>query len=139
MRRKKRRRVLLSNRPNVKELDGLWAECVKARAGYKSERPPYKSKYEGNVLHAHHINGKPNYTLRWDLNNGICVTGGEHFFVAHNTGRAAEFRKRAMIIRGVTEEESSFKAEYSVKVNLFVVKAYLQSQLEVFRGRMCCE
>ena len=129
--RRTRRRVRLSNRPTKIELDALWSEAVKVRAGYKSEHSG-KCKYAGHVLNSHHINGKPNYTLRWDLSNGVCITNGEHRFIAHHAGRCAKFRHWAMVLRGVTEEEAEFKSRGGSKVDTFVMKAYLKAKVAEF-------
>ena len=68
------------------ECDNLWAELVKARAGYKSE---ISGKTEN--LHVHHLRGKANYRLRYDLEGGVCCTGGEHFFGFHVAGRREKY------------------------------------------------
>ena len=58
--------------------DRLWADIIKARAGYKSE---ISGKTEN--LQAHHVHKKPNLALRYSLDNGICLTAGEHLRFAH--------------------------------------------------------
>ena len=106
----------------------LWADCVKAKAGWKSE---LSGKSEG--LHAHHLIGKPNYRLRFHIENGICLTAGEHFFVAHNTGREADFKKRVRLLRGhdIFERLEEF-SHYNGKTDLGGVKVYLQEQLKFY-------
>lgn len=86
----------------VKLCDELWADIIKARAGYKSEYSGKLGKKAGGdeVLNAHHIVGKPNHRLRYDFDNGICLTGGEHKFIAHHTGRQEMFRERVKQIKG---------------------------------------
>lgn len=71
-----------------KQVDKVWADCVKARAGYKSE---ISGKTEN--LHAHHLRGKSSYRLRYELENGVCCTSGEHFFGFHVTGRREGYEK----------------------------------------------
>ena len=65
-----------------KKLDKLWSDRVKERAGYRCERCP-KTDY----LNSHHIIGRINLSLRWNLENGVCLCVGCHKFnqnSAHN-------------------------------------------------------
>ena len=55
------------------QLDKLWAEIVKQRAGYKCE---YCRKT--TYLNTHHIFSRSNLSVRWDLDNGICLCSGHH-------------------------------------------------------------
>ncbi len=87
----------------IKLCDGIWSDIIKAKAGYKSEYSGKLGKQAGGdeILNAHHIVGKPNHRLRYDFDNGICLTGGEHKFIAHHTGRQEMFRERVKEIRGI--------------------------------------
>jgi hypothetical protein len=116
-------------KPKVKELDALWAKAVKLRAKMKSEY----NDIPGN-LHAHHIIGKPTYALRWNLDNGVCITGGQHFFVAHVQGRAQAFKEWALKKRGVTEEQ--LKMTSRNRVDLFATKLYLEQKIKDLEGRI---
>ncbi len=128
MRRKRKR---LSNRPTVAELDALWAKCIKARAGWKSE---YSGKED--CLHSHHIGGKSCHAMRWSLWNGICLTSGEHFFIAHNQGRSQKMRCLAMKIRGVSEEDFDYISNrQSFGKDKFAVKEYLKRKLYLYENR----
>ena len=63
-----------SSRKKLKDnLDVLWAELVKKRAGYKCERSG-KTGY----LNSHHIFSRSNLSVRWDLDNGVCLNAGWH-------------------------------------------------------------
>ncbi len=63
-----------SSRKKLKDiLDVLWAELVKKRAGYKCERSG-KTGY----LNSHHIFSRSNLSVRWDLDNGVCLNAGRH-------------------------------------------------------------
>lgn len=55
------------------QLDKLWAILVKQRAGYKCERSE-KIAY----LNSHHVFSKSNLSVRWDLDNGVCLNAGWH-------------------------------------------------------------
>lgn len=58
----------------IKKLDKIWSEKVKERAGYKCE---YCLESHG-WLNSCHIIGRANRTLRWDLENGICLCYTHH-------------------------------------------------------------
>ena len=56
------------------KLDILWSKLVKQNAGYKCE-------YCGDdvsTLNSHHVIGRGNKNLKWDLNNGVCVCYRHH-------------------------------------------------------------
>ena len=78
-----------------KYCDFLWALLVKARAGFQSE---LSGKTE--ALHSHHLRGKAGYILRYNLDNGISLTSGEHKFMAHNTSRQFQFESAVKSLRG---------------------------------------
>jgi hypothetical protein len=83
--------------------DEIWFELIKALAYYKCEFSGEDGLQIGgdSVLNSHHINGKPNLRLRYETENGICVTNGIHNFVIHNAGRAEDGRNKIKAIRGV--------------------------------------
>ena len=111
-------------KPKVKDLDKLWSTAVKLRAKMKSE---YKDIGDTN-LHAHHIIGKSTHSLRWNLDNGVCVTGGQHFYAAHVQGRSQAFKDWALKHRGVTEEQ--LKLTSRNRVDLFGMKLYLEQKIK---------
>jgi hypothetical protein len=120
-------RVFNAERRPVKEeiCDRIWAEIVKRRAGYKSEY----TRRDGS-LHAHHLVGKPCYRLRYELDNGICLTAGEHKFVAHHTGRAEQFRDFVKSYRGKdTFEKLNLLRRLGGKTRLQDVYLYLLNEL----------
>ena len=116
-----------NSRPTIKELDKLWADVIKARAGHVCE---YSGKTEG--LNAHHIHGKPNYRLRYELDNGVCITKGVHFFVAHVQGRAEAFKAWAMRLRGLSNEKASLLGMKCGASDLFLIKIFLEKKLKEF-------
>jgi hypothetical protein len=89
-------------------LDQLWSLCVKVRAGFRSE---LSGKTE--ALQSHHLLAKPNYVLRYSLDNGISVTSGEHHYGFHNPNRQYEYNKRVEALRG----KNVFDKLYDLKVN----------------------
>jgi hypothetical protein len=66
------------------KLDKNWSLIVKQRAGMKCE-------YCGKTayLNSHHIFGRRNRSVRWEITNGICLCVGCHkfssVFSAHET------------------------------------------------------
>jgi hypothetical protein len=62
-----------SSKSITKQLDDLWAEAVKIKAHNKCEmcgRITY--------LNSHHIFSRSNYSVRWDVENGVCLCAGHH-------------------------------------------------------------
>jgi hypothetical protein len=112
-----------------KQCDALWAECVKARANNQSE---ISGKIE--KLHAHHLRGKSSYRLRYDLDNGVCCTAGEHFFGFHVAGRREKYeqiiaKKRR---KDLWEYLDTLKWEVC-KTDISAVKVYLTTMLELLK------
>ena len=59
-------------------LDKLWRNCILERAGNCSERSGRTYGLQGA-----HVITRSNKGCRWDLENGVCLTKGEHHFFAH--------------------------------------------------------
>lgn len=111
------------------ECQALWSEAVKARAGYKSE---ISGKTER--LNSHHLAGKPNYRLRFDLDNGYCCTSSEHGWGFHNTGRAEKYKRMVKKQRGEDIFERLEQLSWEVcKTDLSLVKLYLEQELLKFK------
>jgi len=58
-----------------KKLDIAWSLAVKKRAGYKCEVCG-----KTDTLNSHHIVGRRNHTVRWELDNGVCLCVSHHKF-----------------------------------------------------------
>ena len=71
----------MKKKSRVKICDELWAKVIKKRAGYQCERC-HRTQLESK-LDAHHIIGRQNYHLRYDLTNGICLCFDCHINFAH--------------------------------------------------------
>lgn len=66
-----------------KKLDTAWSMAIKVRAGFTCEHCG-KTK----ALNSHHIESRAKLSVRWSLNNGICLCVGCHIgptFSAHKT------------------------------------------------------
>lgn len=64
-----------SKKTLTKKLDKAWSDVVKLQAGNKCEVCG-KTDY----INAHHIVGRRNYRLRWEIYNGVCLCSGCHTF-----------------------------------------------------------
>jgi hypothetical protein len=114
-----------------KECDDLRREIIYRRAGYRSELSGKPGRQIGgdDVLDDHHPAGKPNFRLRYELENGICLTKGEHFFIAHNQGEAEKFRAWVLKIKGEDFFERMAMLK-NAKTDLRMVKTYLENELK---------
>lgn len=91
---KKRKRT--PKQAQYKRCNEKWSECVKIIAGYASEISGNKER----VLNSHHLLGKKNWWLRFSLENGICITAGEHLTWHHDEGNRGEMERRIKEARG---------------------------------------
>jgi len=131
----KKFKLTVNNAPSDRTLNKLWGDCIKARAGMRSE-------FSGNAgtLHPHHIMQKQNHRLRWELDNGVCLTAGEHFSW-HRLAKSSwdDDRKMAdktkalfLKMRGTSEEKLSILKRQSGGVDKIAVKIYLEQKLKDF-------
>ena len=121
--------------PTIKQLDNLWAECVKAKAGYKSEISGKQGRQIGGeyILNAHHLYGKPNSRLRYELDNGICLTAGEHHFDAHGTRvRMYAFEKKVEVFRPKIFDRMLRLKRINEKPDKWAIKIYLETELKKY-------
>lgn len=58
----------------IKKLDKLWREAIHARDG------KCQVCESTSALNAHHVIGRRNHSVRWDLDNGILLCAGCHTF-----------------------------------------------------------
>jgi hypothetical protein len=106
--------------------DKLWSEIVKIRAGYKSELSG-----ETESLQSHHVAKKPNYFLRYCLENGICLTKGEHFYLAHGN-KEEEFREIVKKLRG-KDIYDKLRLMINNTCELKLIKIYLEQELKKYK------
>lgn len=74
---------------DVKKLDKIWADKIKERANYVCEY----CLEEGKKVEAAHIVGRSYRTLRWDLQNGMCLCTGCHFAYDKHLPEAYKIRR----------------------------------------------
>jgi hypothetical protein len=118
----------------------LWTEIIKLKAGYKSELSGELGKEAGGniVLAAHHIYGKSNYRLMFDLQNGICLNNQtEHIWGVHcknDPAKANNYYQR--IINYIGRERKEYLDSIKVfkgKTDLQLVKIHLEQELKKFK------
>ena len=123
-----------------KQCDDLWIECIKARAGHMSELSGVKGKKAGGsaIIAAHHIVAKPNYRLRYELDNGICLENqNEHIWGVHHKydPTKSKFYQDA-IIEKIGQEKYDWLLTLkncNTKTDLKAVKIFLSKKLEEYK------
>lgn len=72
-----------ASKVKVKVLDDYWSEIIKFRAGRKCE-------YCGSTkkLNSHHIYSRGIWSVRWDLDNGICLCVRHHLLGAESAHKS---------------------------------------------------
>lgn len=130
------KRKLFKPKNLKKECDDLRREIIYKRAGYVSEYSGKIGKRMGGeyILQDHHPVGKANNRLRYELENGICLTRHEHNFIAHNQNHAEEFRDFVLRKKGNDFFDRMAILKNQKSPSLFLVKIYLQQELEKLEG-----
>ena len=104
--------------------DKLWSEIIRS-IGY------CEMCGSNQNLQAHHIMGRINYSLRWDLRNGICLDASCHTFSrnsAHNS--PLEFAEWFKANRPEDYEYLLSKKNLLVKPDYEQILNYLQSEVK---------
>lgn len=129
------------------ELEELWKQIIKVRAGFKSELSGIPSKQIGGSksITAHHIVGKGTDRLRFlDFDNGIClINGAEHIYGVHNKHDVVKARYyQDLIIKKIGQERynkllSLRKQCSKKKTDLQAAKIFLKQTLdELLRSKV---
>lgn len=58
---------------DIRKLDKLWRDAIHERDGYCQI-----CGHKGSYLNAHHVIGRRNQNLRWELQNGLLLCSGCH-------------------------------------------------------------
>ena len=113
-----------------KQCDDLYREIALKRAGYKSELSGKEGKKIGgeHILHVHHIARKPNYRLRYELENAIVLTAWEHRYGIHGD-HEEEYREKIKAIKGEDIYERMALLRGAVKTDLQLIHVYLTNEL----------
>jgi len=125
------------NKSVKKQCDDLWTLIIKTRAGFKSELSGKEGRQIGGntVLTAHHIFGKSNNRLRYDLKNGICLDNhSEHIWGVHNRNNPPlAYGIHEQILKKIGKETEKYLQsirQFKGKVDLKLIKIYLESELK---------
>ena len=110
-----------------KQLDALWSKIVKLKAKGKC-----KICQRTDTLNSHHIFSRSNHSVRWDLENGVCLCACHHALCNFSAHKApldfAEWLKK--------ERGEKWYNDLRVRANLIykpdytAIKIYLQNELE---------
>lgn len=95
---KKKKRAAISD----KKLLELWREAVIERAGHRCEYP--ECTINVTQLQAHHFYTKRIVSMRYNLDNGLCLCSHHHTMGAFAAHRDPDF-KDIIIARGVRTQE----------------------------------
>lgn len=121
----------------VRVLDRLWQNCIKAR----DKRSVFSFEIYGRTdtegLVGHHILGKATHRLRWELDNGITITTGQHNFVAHGSRtRQSQFEQWALDRLPKSKRDKLGMMKWQTGgVDKEGVKIYLEQKLKEYSGR----
>lgn len=84
---------------HIKKLDLIWSAEVKKEAGYRCELCGKKSNE--CALQSHHYYGRRHRSLRWDIQNGICLCYVHHKGGLQSAHESPEwFRGQMIDLRG---------------------------------------
>ena len=122
--------------PIRKECDKLWSEIILKKAGYKSEIHPFhigKQIGGDHTLVAHHIARKPNFRLRYETDNGICLTTGEHHYGIHGS-QEEKYLELIKLSKGEDIYDRMLLFKNAKSPSLVLVKMYLQDELKKLEG-----
>ena len=113
LKKKKTRRKASSRTKEIKQADLLWARLIKTRDEGKCQYPGCPRP----GVHAHHLYSRRHLGTRWNLENGILLCAGCHFFIAHKEYELF----RCFIIKLIGED----------KFNQLKALAYLPTKVDV--------
>jgi hypothetical protein len=127
-----KRKTISKHKKMMKECDQMWSEIVKIKAGYKSEYSGKKGKEVGGyaILNSHHLIGKSSLALRYNIENGSCITNGEHFYIAGVEGRKEMFKQRIIEVRGYDVFAKLRANKFKTSTTLSMYYLYLKQALE---------
>lgn len=122
----RRKRLKKKATISEKDLDVIWSKVIRGRAG--------QCEYCGSkeYLNAHHIYSRTNRTLRWELDNGICLCSKHHTMSSEFSAHKAptEFTEWLIGYKGQEFIDNLKELKRSiVKPDRQVVKDYLTEQL----------
>ena len=119
-----------------KECDTLLRKLCLLKTNHKSELSGKSDTEAGIILQVHHLIGKPNYFLRYHLENCIVLTQGEHKWGIHNPNREEEFRAKIKTVKGqdIYEKLEYFK-KLRTETKLSYIKLYLENEIKILKEK----
>lgn len=116
------------------ECDKLWSKLIKLRAGNKSEL----SGQTENLQSHHLIQKTAGYRLRYELDNGICLTKSEHFSWHYVPIKHEQMREQVKALRGndIFIKLANLKS-YKGKTDLKLIKVFLEKEIEFIENSNC--
>ena len=90
MHKKKKKKKPRSDLKKLNDrLDDLWRKIIVLRDGNQCKKcGKRKALGKGNSIQPHHIYGRSNFRVRWDLSNGIALCGGCHTLTNYSAHKA---------------------------------------------------
>ena len=89
MHKKKKRKPRSDLKKLNDNLDDLWRKIILLRDGNQCKKcGKRKAPGKGNSIQPHHIYGRSNFRVRWDLSNGIALCGGCHILTNYAAHKA---------------------------------------------------
>ncbi len=111
-------------------LDKIWSEAVKEVAGGRCE-----ICMKNTTLNSHHIFSRSNRSVRWDLDNGICLWVAHHTFGNFSAHKSPiEFIEKLKEMRGEDwYERLRAKARKVWHKDIELTQKYLLTQINEHR------
>jgi len=123
-----------------KEVDEIWSQCIKLRALFKSELSGVSGVIQNDrveFLNSHHIAKKPNYHLRYSLDNGFCLLESEHEeFHFEATGKEFERRSIKLVGQERWDRLSLLKNDTLKPVLVYIKEDLLKKRQELIERAM---
>lgn len=124
--------IIKTKKQLEKECMNLWQKIVKLRAGNKCEFPCCnKTEY----LNAHHIYSRSRRSVRYDIDNGICLCAGHHSLNNDSAHKNPDFKET--IIKNKVRTKNFWdilerKAKIPAKLDLKLELLYLKNELKKY-------
>jgi hypothetical protein len=117
-------------------LDTLWREIVLIKAGYKCE-----ISGDTKELQAHHYYGKSTNALRYNTDNGICLTKQNHILGIHSHDPSRSMPIQAALLEIIINRsprllDKLMMQKNLLKVDLKYIKIDLENQLKELKNNV---
>lgn len=117
-----------------KKCMALWQEIVKLKAGNICE---YPNCNKTTYLNSHHFFSRSNTSIRYDIDNGICLCSGHHSLNDDSAHKSPLF-KDVLLESGVRDnkwlQRLTMKSNNSSKLDLQMELMYLEQELKKYEN-----